>query len=116
MKPPVAFVAFISLLAPAVPANAAELTLLREGKSDYQIVLPDEQPTAELAECLRQTARLVQTAFLASGAQVPVVAEATRDPAKPSLYLGHTEFAGDRGWMSRSSATGATCSRSLAGM
>lgn len=97
MKPPVAFVAFISLLAPAVPANAAELTLLREGKSDYQIVLPDEQPTAELAECLRQTARLVQTAFLASGAQVPVVAEATRDPAKPSLYLGHTEFARRQG-------------------
>jgi hypothetical protein len=76
---------------------AADLTLLAGGKSDYQIVIPDQQPSAGLTECLNQTARLVQTAFQANGAEVPVVTESGRDAAKPSLYLGDTAFARSQG-------------------
>ena len=78
-------------------ADAAELVLLSDGKSDYQIVVPDHVETELLTECLNQAARLVQTAFLANGAEVPVVREKKRDPAKPALFLGNTEFARRQG-------------------
>ena len=67
MKPLFAF--FLSLTA----AAAADLTLLDAGKSDYQIVLPDALPSPALDESLVQTARLLQSAFLANLAKVVVV-------------------------------------------
>jgi hypothetical protein len=45
----------------AGPVSAADLVLLRDGKSDYQIVVPDMLATPALTESLNQTARLVQT-------------------------------------------------------
>lgn len=85
------------LLALAMPLLAADLTLLRGGKSDYQIVVPDKLPTPELAECLNQTARLVQTAFKANGADVEIIAESQRDAAKPAILLGATRLAAKGG-------------------
>lgn len=81
------------LLLISAPLTAAEVVLLSGGKSEYQIVIPDKQPTGALAECLNQTARLIQTAFQANGVEVPVVAESRRNPARPSLFLGNTGFA-----------------------
>jgi hypothetical protein len=78
-------------------ALASELILLSEGKSDYQIVVPDHLPTPALTECLNQTARLVQTAFKANGAEVNVVTESQRDAAKPAIYVGNTTFAQQHG-------------------
>jgi hypothetical protein len=72
---------------------AADLVLLGEHKSEYQIVLPDKQPTEGLAACMQQTARLMQTAFQANGAEVAVVNESARDPAKPAILLGNTRAA-----------------------
>ena len=77
--------------------HAADLTLLSDGKSDYQIVVPDKLETPALTECLNQTARLVQTAFKANGADVGVVTESQRDAAKPALLLGNTRFAQQHG-------------------
>lgn len=96
MKPTLTFIAVL-LLAPTASLNAADLTLLSEGQSDYQIVVPDSLETPALAECLNQTARLVQTAFIANGAEVRVVAETQRDPAKPALLLGNTKIAQHHG-------------------
>jgi len=73
-------------------AAAAGLTLAANGKSDYQIVVPDAPPARDIGECLAQVARLVQTAFKANGFDVPVVQEGQRDPAKPGIYLGDTAF------------------------
>jgi hypothetical protein len=87
----------LALWSLATPCLAADLVLLDAGKSNYQIVVPDAQPTAALGECLAQTARLMQTAFAANGAEVPVVAEAKRDSAKPAIYLGNTRFARQQG-------------------
>lgn len=85
------------LLVVAWPLHAADLSLLSEGKSDYQIVVPDSLETTALTECLNQTARLVHTTFAANGVDVSVVTEAQRDPAKPALLLGNTRFAKQHG-------------------
>lgn len=85
------------LLAWPAALLAADLSLLSDGRSDYQIVVPDTLETPALTECLNQTARLVQTAFMANGADVRVVTESQRDSAKPALLLGHTRFAQQHG-------------------
>ena len=74
-------------------ACADDLVLAAEGKSNYQIVLPDTALSPAVGECLNQTARLVQVAFEANGIDVPIVKEGQRDAAKPALYLGDTAFA-----------------------
>lgn len=79
--------------------TAADLTLLDGGKSDYQIVVPAKLETPVLTECLAQTARLLQAAFKANGAEVPVVSEAERDASKPALLLGSTRFAQEHGFV-----------------
>ena len=77
----------------AASALAADVPLLTDGKSDYQIVVPDKLPSEALAEGLNQTARLLQTAMKANGAEVAVVREEARDVGRPALFLGDTRFA-----------------------
>lgn len=82
----------------AIPAvRAADLVLATEGKSDYQIVVPDTAPTPALADGLQQTARLLQAAFQAHSFTLPIVSEARRDDAKPAIFLGDTTFARQQG-------------------
>ena len=73
------------------------LVLAAEGKTDYQIVVPDISPSPSIEASLKQVARLVQSAFKANGADVPVVVESARDSAKPAIYLGDTAFARTNG-------------------
>ena len=96
MKNPLPILAAL-LLASLAATHAADLVLLRDGKSDYQIVVPDTLATPALTEGLNQTARLLQTAFKANGAEVKVVPESQRDAAKPALFLGDTAFARAQG-------------------
>ena len=81
------------LLALSGIASAADLVLAANGKSDYQIVVPDASPSPEIGQWLEQTARLIQDAFQANGCEVSVAPEGKRDPAKPGIYLGDTAFA-----------------------
>lgn len=69
------FLIAILLLAPPTTLSAADLLLMGEGTADYQIVVP-----AALTECMNQTARLVQAAFLARAVAVGVVTESQRNP------------------------------------
>lgn len=95
---PLCLVAALMLAMPGFSETEAEdVTLLAEGKSAYQIVLPDAAPTPALGESLQQTARLLGTAFAANGAEVPVVGENQRDPDRPAIYLGATKFAAAQG-------------------
>ena len=73
--------------------DGAELVLGEQGKSDYQIVLPDQYPSPSVGDSLQQTARLMQTAFQASGLELVVVLESKRDQSKPAIFLGDTSFA-----------------------
>ncbi len=88
---------YFFLLCLITSLSAADLVLVENGKSNYQIVVPDKSPAGAITESLSQTARLVQTAFQANGVAVGIVSESQRDPAKPSLYLGDTRFARDQG-------------------
>lgn len=71
----------------------AELTLASSNKCDYQIVIPRENATPEIGEGLKQTARLIQTAFQSNGFKIPIAIEGTHDTSKPAIYLGNTNFA-----------------------
>ena len=84
---------FLAALVSALSAQAADLVLARGGKSDHQIVIPEAAPASSVGEGLQQTARLLQVALKANGAEVPVVAESKRDPQKPTIWLGDTAFA-----------------------
>ncbi len=87
-----------SLLMVAVGSAArAELVLAEDGKSDYQIIVPEKYPTPAIAADMKQVARLVQTAFKANGIDLPIVYESARDTAKPGILLGDTEFARVKG-------------------
>jgi hypothetical protein len=88
----------IALFLAPVPAWCApDLALLAEGKSEYQIVVPDKLATDVLTESLNQTARLLQTALKANGAEVAIVREEARDAARPAVFLGDTRFAREHG-------------------
>ncbi len=84
-------------LLPCSLASGEDLVLAGDGKADYQIVVPDAPATAAIGECLRQVARLMQTAFHAQGFELSIVAEGQRDPAKSGIYLGDTAFARTNG-------------------
>lgn len=86
------FLGVLTLLL-SVPATAADLVLAENGKSNYQIVVPDSAPAPEVGGWLDQTALLVQSAFKANGAELPIVKEGAKDPARPGIYLGGTAFA-----------------------
>jgi hypothetical protein len=79
----------------ASPVSA--LTLLEEGRSDHQIVVPENAESPAVAAALAQTARLLQTAFQANGATVGIVPESGHDASKPALWLGDTKFARAQG-------------------
>ena len=87
-------VALIGLLFSERLIQAAELVFAAEGKSAYQIVVPDSLPTPSLDESLRQTARLMQFAFQANGCEIAVVTEAKREALRPGIFLGDAPAAG----------------------
>lgn len=76
------------------PLKAEEepVFLLIEGKSPYQIVVPDTYPSEGIERLIRETAELIQSAFVASGAETPIVNEANALD-QPGIYLGDTRFA-----------------------
>lgn len=82
----------------AMPAaRAVEIVLLQDGKSAYQIVVPETAASPAISTALVQTARLLQTAFKANGADLAIVSEAKRDATKPAIFLGDTAFARQQG-------------------
>ncbi|MCB1062178.1 MAG: DUF4838 domain-containing protein [Verrucomicrobiae bacterium] len=77
--------------------STTELVLAEDGKTTYEIVLPDASQSETIANSLRQTARLIQTTFAANGVEIPVVAEATHEKVKPGIFLGDTALARAQG-------------------
>ncbi len=71
-------------------AQADDLFPGAGGKSDYQIILPDESLSPTIAEGLQQTARLIQTAFFDNGLEVEVVPESKDAKDKPGIYPGRS--------------------------
>ena len=73
--------------------SAAELVLAAEGKSDYQIVLPDQTLDPIIDRALAKAADLMREMFLANGCTVPFVKESEANKQQPGIYLGDTAVA-----------------------
>jgi hypothetical protein len=85
---------FVGLLwSAAVCARAADLVIAENGKTDYQVVIPDSSASTNIHVWLNNTARLFQDVFRTNGFDAPVVTESARDQTRPGIYLGATEFA-----------------------
>ncbi len=77
--------------------QAADLELAAAGKTAYQLVVPNSTANAELGACLGQMARLIQCAFAANGVEIPIAIEGAHDAARPSIFVGNTQFAQQQG-------------------
>jgi len=73
--------------------SAAELVLAAEGKSNYQIVLPDPTLDPIIDRALGKAADVMREMFLANGGTIPVVRESQADKQQPGIYLGDTAVA-----------------------
>ena len=73
--------------------KAASLVLAENGKTDYQIVIPDKGKEEIVDNWLFAAAKLMQAAFEKNGFKIDVVQEGAKAADKPGIYLGATEFA-----------------------
>jgi len=70
------------------------LIIVKDGKSDYQIVIPDKYADKNVEKFLESGAKLLQRCVKdASGAELPIVKEDAADKNKPSIFIGNTAFA-----------------------
>lgn len=83
----------VVLLSSAATGPAAELVLAANGKSDYQIVLPDKTLDPAIDRALAEAADTMREMFQVNGCTVPVVKEAQANKPKPGIYLGDTAAA-----------------------
>ena len=81
----------------SVVAHAADLVIAGDGKTDYQVVVPDQAADEVVDRWLLSTAKLIQAAFEKNGFKIEVVKEGAKAVDKPGIYLGATEFAKKNG-------------------
>ena len=77
--------------------TAASLVLAENGKTDYQIVIPDKGKEEIVDNWLFAAAKLMQAAFEKNGFKIDVVQEGAKAKEKPGIYLGATRFAKESG-------------------
>lgn len=73
--------------------SAEKLVLAANGKTAYQIVISDTSEDTAITNALQLTAEVLRCAFTANGFEIESTAESQKDPEKPGIYLGSTEFA-----------------------
>lgn len=87
------FLSAIMFVAAATLSPAADLVIAANGKSDYQIVLPDKTLDPIIDRAIADAADVMREMFHANGCTVPVVKEAQADKQKPGIFLGDTAIA-----------------------
>ena len=85
------------LISTAPIARAADLVLAENGKSNYQIVIPDKGKEEVVDNWLFAAAKLMQASFETNGFRIEVVQEGAKAQDKHGIYLGATEFAKGNG-------------------
>ncbi len=78
----------------------APLVIVENGRSNYQIIVPDIKPDPKdlTALNLMECARLLQECIKeGAGAELPIVVEGKHHTDKPGIYLGNTAFARAKG-------------------
>ncbi|HRY79536.1 MAG TPA: hypothetical protein P5313_03870, partial [Spirochaetia bacterium] len=84
-------------LLPRAAAFGGELVVAGDGKSDYQIVVPDKVGSPA-ARHLEAAAVFLQRCLSdAAGARLPVAQESSADPQKPSIFIGAVAVAARAG-------------------
>ncbi|MFP4026167.1 MAG: DUF4838 domain-containing protein [Candidatus Brocadiia bacterium] len=82
------FILFMFTLAVTAAASEAGLTLVKNGKSNAEIVIPSDAPQAKQA-----AAELQKYVKKMSGAQLPVIAEGKEKGEPITILVGHTAAA-----------------------
>lgn len=80
-------------IAELMSADKSKILLAFEGKSDYQIIVPEKTEQPAVDKLLIETAELIQKAFAENGFEIPVHYENEIETEKPAIYLGNTKFA-----------------------
>ncbi len=79
--------------------SAAPVTLFKDGKSQFQIVLPDHYDNPGIGIYLKEAAQRLQDAIReASGAELPIVSESKMKANQPAILLGKTDRARQAGF------------------
>lgn len=73
---------------------AENIEIVKDGKSDYQIVVPEKGKDKNIDGFIESAAKLFQNCVSEStGANLPIVEEGKYDKNKPAVFIGNTAFA-----------------------
>lgn len=99
MKEKLLLLAVLGLSAIHLFAEKSEtLDLVKNGKSAYQIVIPDKTSDKVLDGFIIKAAKMLQSCVKEStGAELPVLNESKIDKSKPGIFIGKTKFAESHG-------------------
>lgn len=90
-------VAFCLTFDSQAAVGSGELTLGSDGRSDYQIVVPDSYPADNIRAAVNRAANLLRQTFGENGMEIAVVEESAMKSGSPAIFLGATRFARDNG-------------------
>jgi len=83
---------------PQRPGDVGCAELVVNGKSNYEIVVPDSPDNPPAATFINLAAELIKNCLKeSSGVELPVVKESGHDSSKPGIFIGSTEFAEKNG-------------------
>lgn len=75
-----------------------KIEIVKNGQSDYQIVIPDKGKNKNIDVFINSSAKLLQDCVQeTSGTKLPVLEESKADKNKPSIFIGDTLFAEKNG-------------------
>ena len=82
------------LAAACAVCGAADIEIAKDGKSDYQIVVPENGKDKNIDGFINASARLFQNCIIeAAGVSLPIIKESGYDKTKPAVFIGDTAFA-----------------------
>lgn len=81
----------VILLAALAALNAGALEIVKNKRSDYQIVIPDKTGNKSLDDFIALGGKVLRTAIKKStGVELPLAEESKMIPGKPGLFVGNT--------------------------
>lgn len=87
-----------AVLVPLTAVAEDDMTLVENGRSDYQIVIPNNPGDNGYWRLIEQSARrLRECVRAASGAELPIREESMATVSQPGIYIGHTRKAASVG-------------------
>lgn len=103
MKRILIWLCLILMIAPGCRSSQqiaeSQVTVLKDGKSSFQIVLPDQYDNAGTEAHLQTAAKCLQKEFqAASGVLLPIRKESSMEPDRPAIFIGNTAMTRKAGY------------------